>query len=224
MAAATVVIAVSTIVYTRYAGKQWKTMNDTLEQIKQQTPAMQTQVTEMQKQTAILNTQLQEEERPYIVLEKNAADKDSNITALSNTDPYPPTKGKPIEVNLHFRNIGKSPALNVVVHRHVLMGYSIKYRNIEPIDKHSDLILMANEPMWVTAVSVKNTWAIETIIIPRNDYTTRDGKQEFIVFVRVTYEDRYGNKYCTSFAKTPLFDSGVWATINVSLCPTEYRP
>jgi hypothetical protein len=105
------------------------------------------------------------------------------------------------------------------------MGNSIKkFRNIEPPDKHSDSILMANEPMWVTAVSVKNTWAIENINIPSKDFVAWDGKQEFIVFGRVTYDDRYGNKYCTSFAKTPLFEGGAWVTVNVSLCPTGYRP
>jgi hypothetical protein len=46
-----------------------------------------------------------------------------------------PTIGKPVAVTIGFKNVGKSPALKLVVHRHILFDSNMSSFKIEPMDE-----------------------------------------------------------------------------------------
>ena len=59
----------------------------------------------------------------------------------------------------------------------------------------------------MTAVSVKDTFAIETAEISATDITNWDGS-EIIVFGGISYEDTFGSPYCTPYLTARLSGGG----------------
>lgn len=97
-AAATVAIAVATIIYTHYAKQQLKIMNDTLGQVTQQTPKIAAQAQAAQDQVGIVKDQMLIDERPWVDFSVG----DSAFTS-----------GRTINVPLRIFNAGKTPAFDV---------------------------------------------------------------------------------------------------------------
>jgi len=61
-----------------------------------------------------LKDQFQLEQRPYVTITSSA------FATFRTSPAEPPTKGKPVSVNVYYVNVGKSQALNTVIHRHLL--------------------------------------------------------------------------------------------------------
>ncbi len=99
-ALATVVIAISTIVYTHYAIKQWTAMNKTLGEIQKQTPEVQKQAAAAQSQWEVM----QDADRPWI-------DVDIAITSPLAFD----GKAAGTAFTFTLSNIGLSPAQNISI-------------------------------------------------------------------------------------------------------------
>jgi len=97
----------------------------------------------------------------------------------------------------------------------------------EPRDDPSTGTLDAGAaPIFVTAMSVKNTYEIEGVNVSLDQRVNWNGIDEIIVFGRITYNDMLGGVYCTPFIKGRL-QNGIWGDINklttgfrvTDLCP-----
>lgn len=141
------------------------------------------------------------------------------------------TIGHPFAVNVYFINNGKSAARNIYVHRHVLFGKDYtKQLKVEPEDAwNSGYTLEPNIIQVMTAMSVKDTYAVESVYYNPDWVISWDGSRPIIVFGRITYQDSYGKKYCTPFGMQYLENDAFNVistfgpnTFNVAdLCPTD---
>lgn len=180
----------------------------------------------------ILNTtrdQFQRDQRPYVIVEG------CSIGQLG----VPKSQivvGQPFGVDVHFKNVGKTPALNVLIHRHVVFGEeNVDQIRQEPIDtRKTGTALAQGNQGEVTAVSLKDTLANESMEINPADIVSWDGRRPIVIFGRITYEDTAGNRYCTPYLQDYLA-TGTFAltdfitnqkthhTISVTgLCPDTY--
>lgn len=72
-----------------------------------------------------------------------------------------PEGGKPVVVNIHFLNVGKTNAINAIVHDHILFGSQVAQFRIEPADSPDTIgqLLVPgttdDEGILVTAISIK---------------------------------------------------------------------
>lgn len=140
-ALATVVIACATIAYTVYASKQWNAMNETLNEIRKQTPLIQAQSAAAQNSVIEAQRQTRIDERPWIKFKLRDWDlnsvppKGAQLTLTAN---------RPFVVPVEFVNIGKTTALNVeggVIVKLVQMGQ-------EPsMPTAKETVVMKGEPM-----------------------------------------------------------------------------
>jgi len=127
----------------------------------------------------------------------------------------PPTVGQPFGITVELKNLGKSTARHVYIHRHLLFGkqYPSKLK-VEPADvQKTSIVLEPGSPsQFTTAVSVKDTYQIESIYVPDDAFLPWDGTMPIIVFGRVTYEDAFGNLYCTPLGAAYL-DPNSWSNL-----------
>jgi hypothetical protein len=169
-----------------------------------------TAVTAADAATKSLDTikeQFQMDQRPHIAVAI------LGMTYLKTSKPMAiPIAGQPITINLGLKNIGKSPALNVVVHRHILFDSNLSTFKIEPADTttNGDAI-EAGEVTTTTAVSMKDTFANETMRISGKELLNWE-KGGVFVFGRVSYQDSFGNRYCTPYIRN-LVGPKTWAPI-----------
>ena len=108
-------------------------------------------------------------------------------------------------VNFTYVNIGKSNALNVVFHRHMLFGseFVAKFKS-EPwgdADKVSSEYLEPGDIHHTTIVSTKDTFSNEGALV--SDTIGWDGS-DVLIFGRVVYNDSAGKVYCTPYMLTLL--------------------
>ena len=68
----------------------------------------------------------------------------------------------------------------------------------------SSVVMEAGYALGTSAVSVKDTYAVESTYVAPESYLPWDGTNPVVVFGRVTYEDAFGKLYCTPFAATYL--------------------
>jgi hypothetical protein len=125
-----------------------------------------------------------------------------------------PVKGKPIYVNIRFHNTGKTPALDTVIHRHMLWGYeAISHMKAEPlaVAMPGKAIEQGGHSL-TEVVSTRNTFANETLEVDASDIVPWDGAMPIVVFGRVTYHDRTGKQYCTPYA-VHYIPGGSWSDI-----------
>lgn len=128
----------------------------------------------------------------------------------------PPTIGEPFRITVELKNVGKSTALQVYIHRHLLFGkqYPAELK-VEPADVHkASQVLESQAPsIYTTALSVKDTYKIESIYVPPDAFLPWDGTTPIVVFGRVTYEDALGKLYCTPFGAAYL-DPTSWSNLS----------
>jgi hypothetical protein len=173
-----------------------------------------------------IKEQFQFDQRPYIaLLDLGIVDVNGNPTKF--------TIGEPIFVNIPYKNVGKSPAFNMVIHRHLLFGSQATKFKIEPPDSDDTFamgrVLEPTSGEHVTAISVEDTFANESLnIIGVKNW---DGSKPIDVFGRISYKDSFGTLYCTPYFYQYL-PSGAWEKISFStlsdtgtiapadLCPT----
>jgi hypothetical protein len=177
-------------------------------------------------------TEAREEQRPYIsVIRFDVLDSDSG----KPKDPPDFVAGKPLMVNVVFKNIGKSPAVNVLIHRHLLFGKEVNRFKVEVPDRDRQGSTLDPGPeRVVTAVSVTDTYSVETGTLNPDDIVNWDGSQPIIVFGRISYLNVAGVIYCTPYAIefTPKINRWPMNTMNISdidhikigdLCPEGKR-
>jgi hypothetical protein len=155
-----------------------------------------------------IKNQFQLETRPYISITGfQWLDTGTGNTADAVKSPI---IGKPLAITVGFVNVGKSVAANLVVHRHVLFGTHTIEAKVEPVDEdHIDSTLDPGKGNHTTAISIKDTYSNESAIIDRNEVVNWDGSWPIIVFGRITYEDSFGNKYCTPYF-SEFLQTGDW--------------
>jgi hypothetical protein len=120
-AAATVVIAVATIIYTRYASKQWGVMNQTLQEIKLQTPQIQAQAAAAQKQLTQTETEWTSQQRPWVGLSQPVALPARVTFQVFSVAPRPSTSVE-VDSQVRIKNFGVSPAFRATTNATVVIS------------------------------------------------------------------------------------------------------
>jgi hypothetical protein len=171
-------------------------------------------------QVALMKEQFKMDQRPYITIGA------VNSVDLETGKEAEPIKGKPIAINLKIVNIGKTVALNVTTHRHMVFGSSVGKIAPEPIAGRtvSHEAIAPNMPTMTTVMSLKDRFANEGLEFNPADVIVWDGSDPIIVFGRSTYSDSFGNAYCTPFMLRHI--TGNWAVLSgfgdhavTDLCP-----
>jgi hypothetical protein len=142
--------------------------------------------------------------------------------------------GKPLVVNITYKNIGKTTAINLISHRHILFGKGLEHFKVEPADEPiQGGSIDAGEERTITAVSMTDTYRQETIVIDLADVVNWDGSEPVIVFGRISYTDTDGVLYCTPYGarripgnwlllSTVMINNITTAPVSV-LCPKGER-
>jgi hypothetical protein len=143
-----------------------------------------------------LRDQFQLEQRPYITIKRYES------TDLLTNKLASPTVGKPIVFTIAYGNVGKSQALNVIIHCHLLFGSHLSEFRIEAPDtrKTGSPLAPGSDNDHSTAVSITDTYARETPALDPSTVISWDGSDPIILFGRISYEDIFGNLYCLPYA------------------------
>jgi hypothetical protein len=167
----------------------------------------------------ILKDQFQLDQRPYV-----AALVFQLVDFKSGKQIVYPVKGKPIAVNILIKNLGKSPAFFTVLHRHILFGTdAASEMKIEPPDKvRHGITTNIGEENYTTAVSVKDTYAAEVAWTPSNQIVNWDGSMPIVVFGRMSYQDGFGNSYCTPYV-VEFLSGGSWVRMQDFRPPVRFQ-
>lgn len=108
--------------------------------------------------------------------------------------------GEPLYVNVDFKNIGKSTALNFEPHYHLLFGSNIDQIKPDDPDRfNGNASVDPGEEGAVTAVSLKDAYGRKDAFLNPADVVNWDGLEPVIVFGRLSYRDANGISYCTPF-------------------------
>jgi len=185
-------------------------------------------VSVLQWQTAresvkLISNQFQLDRRPLVsvdVEDLHAMD----LTGKDLTDH--PVIGQLIAVNVHFTNIGKSAATDLVLHKHLLFGKNASEVKQEPLDERGIGANVDEEKgAFATVISSKDTYRNESVVYDRDEALVWDGSYPIIVFGRVTYGDTFGNRYCAPYLYSYLATSQRFAVASGSnvarLCPDD---
>lgn len=167
----------------------------------------------MLKESITNNTkQFREEQRPYISVQDFAVT-DGHHSIEDTNIGFGFEKGKPLSINIGIKNTGKTTALNVITHRHVLFGQNASQIRAEtPDENRNGTTVDAGTEQGVTAISLADTYKYEAQMIDPNDIIPWDGSQPVFVFGRVTYFDREGVLYCSPFLMKRIENN--WMRIN----------
>jgi hypothetical protein len=163
--------------------------------------------------------QFQIDQRPYV----SVVD-DPEMIDLYTKQPIQPIIGKPIVVDIRYKNIGKSVALNVLAYRHLLFGPQPGDIRADAIqaDSARAVTLDPSAKNLTSAVSIKDSFTNQSIVVDPSELVMWDGS-EIVLFGRISYQDIFGNSYCTPFAMRRI--PGGWNYLNQSitkkLCPAE---
>jgi hypothetical protein len=110
-----------------------------------------------------------------------------------------PIVGKPLEINLVFKNIGKSNALNVAPSRFVFTGPNADKEMMVPREPYyGGQVVPSQVERLTTAKLVKDERNYGTSALGQ-DPLPWDGSLPIIVFGNVYYRDAFGGTYCTVF-------------------------
>jgi hypothetical protein len=116
-------------------------------------------VNQTSAQLAFQHESFQLEQRPYLAIKVM---KFGDINSPSEDIGFP-VKDRPLIINMSFQNVGKSPALNMITHRHLIFSAEhIRDIKGEPADKRIGGTIVQGELFTTTAVSIKDTYANET--------------------------------------------------------------
>jgi hypothetical protein len=154
-----------------------------------------------------IGKQFQLDQRPFVTV---VCCKTSDISGNN----IPPTIGKAVGANIEIHNVGKSPAFNLFTHYHFLFGSDVMKIRADAQDtiKSEGILPQGGPGIFVTALSVKNTYTVDTNKLNPSELVEWDGAQPIVVFGRVTYNDTFGNSYCTPCVHMWLHDH-VWADV-----------
>jgi hypothetical protein len=192
----------------------WKEMISARHQAQGAVEAANSAVKVTQEANQISKHQFALDQRPYVTIQRIW------IIDPKTGHEITPVAGQPLFVEIHFVNAGKTPALNFVIHRHIVFGLSDIERHFqsEPTTDMSKrtggIVAQGPEGSSTTAVSLKDTFANETADVSISEIVNWDGSQPIVVFGRMTYEDAFGRVYCTPYANRWLGPS-TWENVLV---------
>lgn len=165
------IAALSTCVYAIFSAGQWWVMSGQLKVMQQQ-------------------------QRPEIIVTK------FDIADYQTSKPSEEFEvGKPLEVNVRFKNVGRTSATMLHIHNHLLFGTNgiAQLRSEADGEDPPGNILGPDSEGTVTAVSLVDTYSRETIALDTTQVVSWDGTKPIIVFGRFVYKDSNGKLYCTPF-------------------------
>jgi hypothetical protein len=171
-----------------------------------------------QSQSQEIEKQFQLDQRPFVIATC------CRTSDLAN-NAIPPTIGKPLGANIEVHNIGRSPAFNFVSHYHLLAGDDVATVRADAPDmtKSEGILPQGGPGIFVTAPYVKDTYTVDVSHIDPSEVLRWDGRVPIIVFGRITYDDTFGNHYCTPFV-SEWFHDQIWADIpGISIINTKTR-
>ena len=221
MVIATVVIACATAIYTNYAGKQWKVMSETLNEMKisgttskNQVDSMITETNRIASSMESANTQnkksvedsLAQSERVLNANIKTAEldqrawvgvimAKPPTLKDISNKPVYI-KEGLPPAIGVVLKNSGKSPALKVKTFiRLKTFPANIKFLpDYSEIPKQSLAVIQPQETL---TVAIQPSHSL--IVIASHINTIKSGESVAYLFGIITYEDIFRKRHETTF-------------------------
>jgi hypothetical protein len=133
-----------------------------------------------------------------------------------------------------FNNVGKSQALNTIIHCHLLFGDKISNYKIEHADtgRIGATVVQLQDNQFATAVSIQDTYTREGVGLDPSAVIKWDGSMPIVLFGRISYQDIYGTIYCLPYSVIyiPSGSSGTWGESSAvngiptqKLCPTGKR-
>jgi hypothetical protein len=181
--------------YTNYARLQWLDTH--------------TMAEDATKSLNVVQEQFRLEQRPRIAITEYLL-----MDGIKEKPIPKPVIGKPVFITIKFKNLGHSPAYGVNIHYHLLFESQKSHLRVEPPDK-LDMGGTAIEPgdfgAHVTVISVKDTYAQESILINPADLIGWDGSA-INVFGRISYLDQFGKPYCLPYM-SEMLSTGDWARV-----------
>lgn len=121
--------------------------------------------------------------------------------------------GQPLIVTVKFKNIGKTVAVDAIVHRHIIFGKYLKKFRIEPPDKEKGGDTVdAGADQVTTAISLTDTYSNESSAYNIANEVNWDGSGPIVLFGRITYKDLNGTLYCAPFLVEKI--TGNWVYLN----------
>ena len=218
---AALVSAISTTVYACYAYKQWQTMSNQYTQMVQANNQTDRAIAESKRSAnaaeeanADAVEHFREDERPYMGLDfslqpppgerPTPANAGSVIEWKSDTDD--PTKGI-VGWSFHYKNYGKTPALNVRIDRHLEVGPDAFTKIHWSAIGEAGVMVAPSQDGFVAAVSKT---------LPERDYqSARAANRQIVVFGHIDYEGLDGVPYWTEFCFFKI------ANGPLSFCPSH---
>jgi hypothetical protein len=176
---------------------------------RQQAAASITAANDATQSLKTINSQFQLDQRPYVFISK--LDMDNTKTHMLG----PPVIGQPVAATVYFKNVGKSPAFNLIIHRHILVGQGnmIKLKIELPDQGKGGAVLAPGIEKTTTVVSLKDTYSNESFRVMSNEVVNWDGSFPIMVFGRISYKDTFGNAYCTPIGAVYL-PNHIWLDVN----------
>jgi hypothetical protein len=129
-----------------------------------------------------IKDQFERDQRPYIAITKFEI---FDSATSKPRDPQDFEIGKPLTVNVDFKNIGKTPAVNIVPHYHVLFGKDVERIKIEAADNSEQggmldpgtqnivtavSLMLAEEhtaaPLWFSTFPETGVWPLNSATCP----------------------------------------------------------
>lgn len=118
-ALATIVIAILTGFYVHYSRAQWTVMRDQLPELKKSANAARDAADAAKSAATTAASGLTDSEKYFLIEQRPYMVVDEGFPQL--VTPQAPTADQPIKVNVQFRNIGKTPAVQVVTTAHLMV-------------------------------------------------------------------------------------------------------
>jgi len=175
-----------------------------------------------------IRDQFHQDQRPYISITKYEI---MDPISGHRKEPQIFEVGKGIHVNVEFKNVGKTVAVNMIPHYHLVFGKGvIDQIKTEPKDVGAQgASVDPGGEGSVTAISLNDTFSRETVAFNSADVMPWDGSMPVIIFGRISYQDISGTFYCNPIL-VQYTDRGNWANLKYfagvspsGLCQNENR-
>jgi hypothetical protein len=147
---------------------------------------------------ALLRSQFARDERPYVVV----WDSPHFVDIATQNQIDEPVAGRPLAVNIRYKNIGKSPALNVRATRFIYVGDPAFAEFAAPrtIPPTSNQTVFPEDPRLMTAIYRTDQKTNTGSSYDSANLIRWEGETPIAIFGNIYYEDAFGNKYCTEYA------------------------
>lgn len=167
------------------------------------------QLFSMRESTYVSRKLWETEHRPYVTIDKVEVF-DPNDTPANKASGREPQPWHSVAASISYKNAGGSPAQNMTFHRHIVFDSSnsdsgipdffvdtVTRKEAESNPKRMGQSLNVGEARETTAFAMLNSSDEPDFFINPGAEREWDGKSPIIIFGRISYQDRFGNRYCT---------------------------